>query len=122
MRLLLDEHLDPRLARQLRERGYDVIAVAEEPALRGLSDIALLDWGAAEGRAIATYDVAGFLPIVEERQLAAEPFAGIVALSTRAFPPGDRGHGRLLRALAAMLREHRSPTALAGRAIWLGSD
>jgi hypothetical protein len=122
VRLLLDEHLDPQLARQLRDQGHDVIAVAEQPALRGLSDAALLDWAAAHGRAIATYDVAGFLPIAEEHQLADQPFAGIIAVSTRAFPLGASGHGRLLRALAAVLSEHRSPKAFAGLVVWLESD
>lgn len=71
---------------------------------------------------IATYDVADFLPLFEERLMLAEPTAGIVLLSPRSYPPGERGHGRLLSALAAILRQHRSPKALAGKAIWLASD
>lgn len=122
MRLLLDEHLDPRLAEQLRESGYDVIAVAPDPALRGLSDAALLDHATAQGRVMVTYDVADFAPLLEERQVAASPVAGIVLISRRSYPPGERGHGRLLRALREILEEHRSPTAFAGMAVWLATE
>lgn len=52
----------------------------------------------------------------------AEPVAGVVLISARSYPPGARGHGRLLRALVAVLEEHRTPTALAGKAVWLASD
>ncbi len=33
MRLLLDEHCSPEIARQLRTLGHDVVAVAERPDL-----------------------------------------------------------------------------------------
>lgn len=99
-----------------------MVAVADDPALRGLTDPALLSWTATAGRVIATYDVADFLPLFEERLMAAEPMAGIILISPRSYPPGERGHGRLLSALAAILREHRSAKALAGKAIWLASE
>ena len=105
----------------MRERGHDVIAVAHDPAMRGLSDPALFDVAAAEGRVIATYDVADFLPLFEEREMAAEAVAGIVLISARSYPPGERGYGPLPRALEAILEEHRSPKALAGKAVWLES-
>ncbi len=119
MRLLLDEHLDPRLAEKLRARGHDALAVAEDPALHGLSDPALLDHALVEGRAIVTYDAADFSGLAEERQVAGEPFAGIVFVSTRAFPPGRRGHGRVVQALVALLKAHPSRSALAGRIVRL---
>lgn len=119
MRLLLDEQMDRALAEQLRKRGYDVIAVTEDPALRGLSDAALLEWATAQDRAIATYDLGDFLPLLEERISAGEPVAGLILISATGYPSGERGYGRLLRALIATLEKHRSRKALAGRAVWL---
>ncbi len=120
MRLLLDEHLDPLLATQLRARGHDVIAVAADPALRGLSDAELLDLGAEQGRAIATYDAADFLPLIEEREMAGRPCAGVILISARSHPPGGRGHGRLPHAVMAVMDEDGSE-AVAGNVMWLAA-
>lgn len=38
LRLLLDEHFSSEIARRLRKRGHDVIAVGEREGLRGRSD------------------------------------------------------------------------------------
>ena len=121
MRLLLDENLDHRVAEQLRERGYDVVAVTDDAALRGSSDAALLDWAMAQERAIATYDIGDFLPLVEERVARNEGFAGLILIPWQSFPPGDLAFGHLLRALVIALDAHPARMALAGRTIWLGS-
>ncbi len=120
MRLLLDEHLAPTLAEQLRARGHDVVAVVQEPALRGSSDAALLDWATVEDRAIATYNVRHFLPLFEACASVGEPVAGLILISARSYPRGDRGLGALLRDLAAVLDANPSRKALNGRAVWLG--
>jgi len=73
----------------------------EEPALRGLSDAELLDVADARGLVLATYDARDFVVLVEEREQAALPVTGVIVISARRFPPGARGHGPLLRALAA---------------------
>lgn len=119
MRLLLDEQLDPALAVELRRRGHDVIAVVEDVALRGQSDADLLDIAATRGSVIATRNVRDFLPLLEEREHAAQPNAGMIAISTRQFPAGARGTGPLVRALAALLDERRTQVRLAERVVWL---
>lgn len=122
MRLLLDEHLDPAIAVELCARGYDVVAVALDLALRGRSDADLIDFAAARGLVIATYNARDFLRLVEERENASEPVSGIVAISVRSFPTGAHGQGRLLRALVATLEEHPSTMPLAKRVVWLAPD
>lgn len=62
MRLLLDEHLAPEIARRLRSRGHDVDAVAERPELVSLSDGELFARMAVERRAILTNDVPDCAP------------------------------------------------------------
>ena len=54
MRLLLDEMHSPTIGGALSEKGIDVIAVAGEPSLRGLSDADLLDHAAATDRVLVT--------------------------------------------------------------------
>lgn len=105
MRLLLDEHLSPRIAEALTAEGHDVVAVARRPDLLGASDEALLSAATAEGRALVTRDVVDFTRLA--RALAAEgtPHAGIVLV-----PPGSRGVpgiGPLVDGLRRLLLEHR---------------
>lgn len=116
MRLLLDEHIDPRIAAALRRRGHRVRAVAEEPELRGLTDPELLDVALAHDEIVVTYNARDFAPLVEERLSAGIAVAGVVFVSTHAYAPPDRG--RLIAALAALLlgRDRMS----AGEVRWLG--
>lgn len=54
MRLFADENIPWASIRILRAAGHDVIAIAEVAA--GMSDFALLDWAAREGRLVLTLD------------------------------------------------------------------
>lgn len=120
MRLLLDEHLEPAIAEQLRARGHDAIAVAAEPALRGMADAQLFEWATTQDRAIATYDAQGFVPLLTDRATIGEEASGLVLISSRAYPREDRSIGPLIRDLAKVLDENPARNALNGRAIWLG--
>lgn len=119
MRLLLDEHYSPAVARELRERGYDSVAVAGEADLRGASDALLFSWAQENRRVIVTQDVRDFGAIAQEAALAETDHYGIVFTSPRVFPPAARGIGRLVAALAALLDERRAEDALGNRTHWL---
>jgi predicted nuclease of predicted toxin-antitoxin system len=119
VRLLLDEHLAPTLAEQLRSRGHDVIAVADDPALRGLPDVVLLDRATADDRAVVTYDVRGYLPLVSARISVDEPTPGLVVIAADRYPRAEIGP--LLRDLSALMDENPGRAALSGRVVWLGS-
>lgn len=119
MRLLLDEHISRTIAEQLRARGHDVLAVTELTELRGLDDDALHAWCTAEDRIIVTYD-RDFALLLQQRLARETPAAGVVIVPHQRFPGGDRDHGRLLRALSALLE--RPEEAVRGRLTWLSSE
>ena len=58
MKLLLDEMNSWRVAAELRQRGYDVVAVKRDrPGLESRTDPTILEAAAAEQRAVITNNV-----------------------------------------------------------------
>ncbi len=90
----------PTIAVELRRRGFDVLAVAEDPQLRALSDAELYKWAAENRRRLVTENVKDF------RRLAATQTeqAGLLFTSSRTFPRSRRSVGLLIAALEAWLR------------------
>lgn len=102
MRLLLDEHLSARaLATVLREKGHDVRAIAEEPALRGVDDEAVLALGADEGRIVVTLDVRDFAVLTRRWAGEGRPHAGCAIV----VGVGQDEFGDLLRLLEGALEQ-----------------
>ena len=122
MRLLLDEHFSPRIARELRARGHDAMAIAERPDLIGRSDAAHLEAMADEGRAILTEDVGDYAPLGRARLRDGGRHAGLVFTSSRRFPRGEEGIGGLVRAAEALMAAHPAPLALENREVWLSGE
>ena len=120
LRLLLDEHFSPEIARQLRERGYDVVAVSERPELRGRLDRVHFASLPDQQRAIVTRDLGDFRPLLAEALRRGAPTYGIVCVSHR-FPSTRRDIGRLVTALAALLDANPAPDAIIKRGgeVWL---
>jgi predicted nuclease of predicted toxin-antitoxin system len=119
VRLLLDEMLTPVIARELRARGHDVQAVAENPDRAALSDPEVLALARAERRAIVTKNVRDFRP-----------------LHADAVTPGGSGHfgmilmsgnyrrtrndiGRIVADLEAKLIQYPGDKDLANAEDWL---
>jgi nucleoside-diphosphate-sugar epimerase len=120
LKLLLDEHLSPEIARQLRDRGHDVIAVGERTDLRGRSDRVHFASLPGEQRAIVTRDLADFRPLLADALRRGARTYGLVCVPTR-FPLNRDGIGRLVAALDALLRTHPEVDAAVslGGEIWL---
>ena len=116
MRLLLDEMISPRIARELREAGHDVQAIKKDRAdLVGRTDRELIQRMSVEGRAIVTNDVADF-QIIHERMLAAgEDHAGVVFTFDATMPRRKATIDRWVRALADLLADHGDDDALRNR-------
>ncbi len=119
MRLLLDEHFSPEIARQLRSRGHDVVAARERPELHGLSDRELLALATDERRAIVTENVADFVALHRAAVVTRASHLGLVFTSPRRFPRTRRALGRLIRALDALLTTHDARDAFRDQAWWL---
>lgn len=120
MRLLLDEHLSPEIARQLRARGHDVIAVAEREDLKGRSDRVHFAALPDQQRVIVTRDLGDFRPLLAQALRSGAQTYGLVCVPRR-FPLSRKDTGRLVRALEALLETHASPDAaiMRGGEIWL---
>ena len=119
MKLLLDEMLTPDIARELRARGHDVVAVAGHPDWEGLSDSQIMVVARTEHRAIVTNNLRDYRPLHGE-----------------AITPGGHGHfgmifipgnyrrtkadtARIMAALEAKLTQYPGEADLADSEAWL---
>jgi predicted nuclease of predicted toxin-antitoxin system len=83
LRLLLDANLSPRrVAAQLRERGHDVLALAEDADYEGLSDPQVFELAATARRVLITRNSRDFAPIAREWAEARQPHAGLILIWT----------------------------------------
>jgi predicted nuclease of predicted toxin-antitoxin system len=103
-RLVLDEMHAPVLAQRLRERGHDVVSVAEDSGLRAMTDDEVYNWAAEEQRRIVTENVKDFRRILVRAQQAGGPTAAVLFTSSRVFPRARRNPAPLIAALDAWLR------------------
>jgi hypothetical protein len=105
VRLLLDEHFSPEIARQLRTRGHDVIAVKEHPELVGRSDRVHFASMPEQRRAIVTQDLGDFRPLLGEAMRAGVKTYGLVCVPARVSL--SRGTiGQLVVSLERVLGDH----------------
>jgi len=118
LRLLLDEHVDPRIAERLRERGHDVVAVTQRSDLLGATDEDLFEIAVEERRAVVTYDLAGFRALATEQIIEEGHHFGVVLLHPEPFPQGERYLGGLISALDALLTAMPAEDALLDREWW----
>lgn len=119
MRLLLDEHFSPEIARQLRDRGHDALAVRDHPDARGISDPEVLALATRQRRAVVTENVADFVELHRAAIITHTSHFGLIFTSPRQFPRTVRAIGRLVRALEALLSDHPSTDALRDQTWWL---
>ena len=102
MRLLLDEMHAPAVAAALTEAGFDVVATAADPSLRGSPDADLLDL--ATGRALVTENVGDFSVLSASRAVDGEPHAGLIFTNPNRFNRATLAYpGNLIAALRNFL-------------------
>lgn len=103
-RLLLDEMYPPTLAHALRDKGHDVIAVAESAELAGGDDATVLDAATADGRCLVTENVRDFAVLVRYSR-----HAGVLFVHARRWPRTRAGLHTLADALHDALSADRLP-------------
>jgi predicted nuclease of predicted toxin-antitoxin system len=121
VKLLLDEHYSPEIARQLRSRGHDVVAVAARADLVGLSDDALLRRMAQEQRAIMTNNVKDFMLLATRVAQGADDHYGLLFTSDRSMPRRSDAIGRVVDALDAFLQHHQGEDSYRNQVQWLSA-
>ncbi len=107
MKLVLNEMWSSEIARQLRSRGFDVVAATERPRrYRGVPDHEFFRRAQEDGRTVVTDNVRDFMVIVAEHASRAEPHCGVVFAVRPSFDRARTGIvGDMTRALEALLRE-----------------
>ena len=116
MRLLLDEMISPRIARELRGRSFDVQAVkGDRPDLQAVSDHELLRRAALERRAVVTNDVFDFQPLHDRILAAGEEHFGLVFTFDGTMPRTKAAIPLWIEALASFLGDRPSDDALRKR-------
>jgi hypothetical protein len=103
-RLVLEEMHAPVVARRLRERGHDVVSVAEDSGLRAMTDEEVYNWAAEEKRRIVTENVKDFRRLLVRAQQSSAPNTALLFTSSRLFPRIRRNPGPLIAALDAWFR------------------
>ena len=85
VKLLLDEMHAPGVAVQLTSESFDVVAVAAQPGLRGMSDEELLAYASTEQRALVTENVADFMPLATQWAGEHKPHSGLIFTNPKRF-------------------------------------
>jgi predicted nuclease of predicted toxin-antitoxin system len=111
-RLWLDEHFRAEVAKSLRQRGYDVAAIQEQPDWLGASDAELCAYAAADGLRVVTENAPDFIPLLRQTVESGRPAAPLLLTSAHRFPRRKAATGQLTAALAAWLDRPDHPRPL----------
>ena len=105
LRLLLDEHLSPRIVQQFRGRWphaqIDSVLNWEDGRLSGAPDDLLLTEAHAHGWTLVTYDQATIVPLLKNWAEQGIPHSGVVLVDDRTIASND--FGGLLRVFRVFL-------------------
>lgn len=102
-KLLLDEHISPAIAEQLRgaRPGAEIVSLHtwELGRLRQQSDARILLEARQNGLTLLTFDLATIPPLLAEMGEMGEDHTGVIFVSSKSFAQND--YGGLVNALVA---------------------
>lgn len=105
---LLDEHISPRVAKECRNRGLDVLAIAGSP-MAGIDDLAVFRLAVRQRRILVTYNAQDFVSILVEHARSGETAPGVVFVDRATISTADIGGlVRALRRLAALIADGKA--------------
>lgn len=107
LKLLLDEHISPRVADGLRRRNRSLIvhciAGWENGRFLGQDDSACLEHAAEQGLTLVTYDRRTIPPLLKDWAEAGRERGGVIFIDEKTLSPSDIG-GQV-RALSKLIRK-----------------
>jgi predicted nuclease of predicted toxin-antitoxin system len=117
VKLLLDEMISPKIARELRSRGnFDVQAIkGDRPDLEAVPDREIVRRIAAEQRTLVTNDVLDFQLIHNQMLAAGEEHYGLIFTSDSTMPRNKASIPLWVKSLKEVLTEHSGSDALKNR-------
>lgn len=115
--MLLDEMLAPSIARGLRERNLDAVAVLEL-RLQGSSDASLIQIGRKTRRVIATKNVRDFRKLQNQSFADGDGHFGLILIASD-VDCSRAATGRVVVMLARIAEHHPGDDDLRNRELWL---
>lgn len=107
LKLLLDEHISPRVATGLRRRNQALHVCAltewESGNFLGQDDASCLRQAADLGWTLVTYDRRTIPPLLKSWSEAGQAHGGVIFVDEKTIPPSDIGG--LVQALAALVQQ-----------------
>lgn len=117
--MLLGEMLSPAIARELRARGHDVVAILDNPDHQALTDPQVLALARSQHRAVVTSNLRDFRPLHYEALIPGGTGHYGMIFIPGAYRRTKADSGRIITRLEAILAGNPGDEDLANGEAWL---
>jgi len=119
VKLTLDNHYSPAIARALANQGFDVVTAVEKE-WQMAPDGSILDLCRGERRSLLTNSVADFVALANDWHATGRTHSGLIFTSDASLPRTRATIGTYLRLLGDLMRADPGDDAMAEAVVWLG--